>query len=285
MLKRISPDILHANGSRAAFYAGILGKLLGIPVLFHCRVGKLDTRLDRWLARLVDGVIANSRNTAVRFSTWPWLKVSVIYNGLDVSASKPVCENSKPFGAKQVLLMVARVSRWKRHDIALDVFDRLSREMSDLHLVCAGDKEAEDVAWWNELQRRTQSMSGFDRIHWLGMVDQAALEVWYAAADVLVLPSDSEPFGRVLVEAMGMGVPVVAFDVGGVPEVVEHGEQGMLVPAGDISAMSNAVTALLKDDALRKQMGEAGVKRASVFSIGAHVERVTTLYREMLHAS
>ncbi|GMR00094.1 MAG: glycosyltransferase [Zetaproteobacteria bacterium] len=285
LISDIRPDVLHANNSRAAFYAGLIGKMMHVPVLFHCRVTEPDARLDRWLVRLVDGVIANSHATADRFSAWPGLKVWTVHNGVDVSMWHPVskCKSEKPFGAEQMILVVARVSRWKRHDIALDVFEHLSETMPGLHLVCVGGKEATDVAWWDALQQRTSDLRNGDRVHWVGGVDHAALENWYATADVMVLPSDDEPFGRVLVEAMAMGVSIVAFDGGGVPEVVQHGKQGALLPHGDVDGMTAAVAKLLGDTEMRAAMGNAGRKRAKKFSVQAHVESMCRLYQELLH--
>lgn len=283
VLVDIKPDLLHVNNSRPAFYAGLVGRMLHVPVVFHCRVAVTDPRLDSWLARLVNGVIANSRATMARFSAWPSLRSWTVHNGVDMSAWHLTGgrENEKPFGAEQVMLVVARVSRWKRHGVALDVFERLSKTMPGLHLVCVGGKDPMDVAWWNTLQQRTSEMRNGDRTHWIGEVDHAALEAWYAAADVLVLPSDDEPFGRVLVEAMAMSVPVVAFDGGGVPEVVQHGKQGLLVRAGDEEGMSLAVRELLGHASLRVEMGEAGQRRARDFSIRNHVARICKIYEEI----
>jgi len=70
LISDIRPDVLHTNNSRASFYGGLIGRMMHVPTLFHCRVAKSDTRLDSWLVRLVDGAIANSGATAKRFSTF-----------------------------------------------------------------------------------------------------------------------------------------------------------------------------------------------------------------------
>ncbi len=278
LLRGIRPDILHANNSRAAFYAGLAGRMLGAPMLFHCRVNRPDRRLDGMIVRMASGVIANSRATAERFAAWRGrLPVWVVHNGVDVGWLEEA--GGAPPVTGRVLLMVARVSRLKRHDLALEVFKRLVDRARDLHLALAGGKDDEE--WWNALQRKSRALPAADRVHWLGDTPPRELARWYKAADVVMLPSDDESFGRVLVEAMAAGVPPVAFATGGVPEVVGHGKQGLLVPPGDVDAMTDAVARLLADDDLRRRMGEAGRARAREFSVARHVERICGIYREV----
>ncbi len=280
LLRGLRPDILHANNSRAAFHAGMAGRMDGIPMLFHCRINTPDPRLDWMLVRLACGVIANSRSTAGRFAGWKSLRTWVVHNGLDLSfLEQGETSSGNPFDAGHVILMVARFSRWKRHDLALEVFERVARRFGDAHLVLVGEADEED--WLLELRRRQQRMDCRERVHRIGGVGHKDLAKWYAAADVLLLPSDDEPFGRVLVEAMAAGVPPVAFAGGGVPEVVEDGVQGLLIAPGDVDAMAEAVMRLLGDDALRARMGEEGRLRARAFTIERHVERICGIYRQV----
>ncbi len=281
LLQEIRPDILHANSSRAAFYAGMAGRMDGIPMLFHCRVNRPDPKLDGLLARLSTGVIANSHSTAKRFAKWKSLRTWVVHNGLDLTfLQQDETFSDKPFGAEYLILMVARVSRWKRHDLALEVFERVGWRFDGAHLALVGEADEED--WMLELKRRQQRMHCRERVHWIGGVEHDDLAKWYAAADVLLLPSDGEPFGRVLVEAMAAGVPSVAFASGGVPEVVENGMQGLLVAPGDVDAMVKAVIRLLDDNALRARMGKAGRRRAQNFTIEHHVAQICEIYRRLV---
>jgi len=281
LLVKIKPDVLHANNSRAAFYAGLAGKITGTPMLFHCRIPERDPRLDRWLVRLAVGVIVNSRATAERFAGCSDMKLWTVLNGVDVSVWRMPQQDKKPFHADQIMLIAARVSRCKRHDIGLDVFNQLADKFPGLHLVCAGGVHPMDRAWWNEMQQRTRDSGKENRIHWLGDVTQHDLGGWYALADVLLLPSDYESFGRVLVEAMAAGVTPIAFAVGGVPEVVQHGKQGILVPQGDVDGMAAAVAKLFGDAEMCAAMGEAGRLRAREFSVARHVEKICAVYAEL----
>lgn len=104
-----------------------------------------------------------------------------------------------------------------------------------------------------------------------------------ATSDVFVMPSLGEHFGRVLVEAMAMGKPVVATDAGGTPEIVLDGETGLLVPPGQPEPLAGAVLALLNDAARAGRLGTAGRCRAHAdFSLARHAAAVQALYDELL---
>jgi glycosyltransferase involved in cell wall biosynthesis len=103
--------------------------------------------------------------------------------------------------------------------------------------------------------------------------------------DLLVLPSLSEGLPMVALEAMAHGIAVVGTRVGGVPEVIEDGLSGLLVPSADAGALARAIVTLLRDQALRQAMGEAGRKRVKCwFSVAARAERVLSVYEEARRA-
>ena len=108
-----------------------------------------------------------------------------------------------------------------------------------------------------------------------------------AALDVLVhCPTAPEPFGRAVAEAMGAGRPVVAANDGGVPELVEEGRTGLLVPPGDVAAFAAAVRRLLEDTGLRQRFGSAARQRAeAMFAVDAHAARVLEHYAPLTPSS
>jgi len=277
-LRRERPDVVHANNSRAAFYAGLASLGLRIPVLFHCRVPERDPVMDRLLRLLVDAVIANSHATARRFAGWPGHQLHTIYNGLDVPSVKP-CD-SPPFGAKQVVLVVGRLSDVKRQHRLVERFPEICAGHQDLHLLLAGGSDPFDPAYTEQVKALIAQSPCAGQMHWLG--DVADIGALYGCASVVVLPSRFESFGRVLVEAMAARVPVVAFRNGGIPEVVEDGKQGILLEEGDWNGMVAAVRRLLADAAMRQSMGESGELRAKEFSLQQHVEHVMQVYGEVV---
>jgi glycosyltransferase involved in cell wall biosynthesis len=103
-----------------------------------------------------------------------------------------------------------------------------------------------------------------------------------AGLDVLWHPATSEGLGTAVIDAMALGIPPVAFSVGGLPELIIDGECGILVPPGDVSAFAEAATRLVRDPALRKQLGSAGPARASKFSVEQMADGTAKTYATVL---
>jgi L-malate glycosyltransferase len=276
------PHLIYANGSRAALYSSLTGRILGIPVVWHCRIAVPDIYLDPFISRSSLLIVANSRATASRFRPNVSYKVRVVYNGVDlrwlnrndVSPLQLVKDDWR------VILVVARVSRWKRHDLALHAFERLGQVEPKAHLVCLGARDSLDPGWWDQLQVMTRESLFSERIHWVGQVED--IRPWLRSASLLLLTSDNEPFGRVLVEAMASGVPVIATRSGGVPEIVREGLDGLLAAPGSVHEISECILRLLTDETLRSRISESGRKRAEEFSLEAHVNRMVDVFEEAL---
>jgi glycosyltransferase involved in cell wall biosynthesis len=280
--RKVQPDLIYANGSRAAFYGGIAGRFTRIPVIWHCRVADPDPRLDFLLGRLSNEIIVNSKFASHRFSKSFFRKVELAYNGVDTEWLKNT-DVEKPSLIKEkwkTVLMVARLSRSKRHDLALLAFEDLARSDPQLHLVCLGSKDPKDPGWWDYLQDRTSQSPFGNRIHWVGQCDD--VRPWYRASVLLILPTDTESFGRVLIEAMACGVPVVAASSGGIPELVRHGTDGLLITPGAADELAASMHAILNDDALRESMINSSQKRAEDFSLGLHVARMTRIFEDII---
>ena len=150
--------------------------------------------------------------------------------------------------------------------------------MPGVHWVLVGDGELR-----GELEGQRRSLGMEAQVHFPGWRED--IPDVLALCDLFVLPSLGEHFGRVLIEAMAMARAVVATDAGGVPEIVLHGETGLLVPPAQPKALAEAVLALLEDPGRAARLGAAGRRRAETeFSLSRHVEAVEALYQELLGA-
>ncbi len=281
LCRKRRPALIYANGSRAALYGGILGRLRKLPVVWHCRITDRDLCLDHLLAKLSTRIVANSKSTARRFNQNFQTKIRIVYNGIDLkwfgnnSVKKPELADND----RRIVLLVARASKMKRHDLAISAFEQVADSEPDLHLVCIGGRDHSEPGWWSYLQQRTRASKVARRIHWLGTEND--VRPWYHAADILLFPCENESFGRVLVEAMACGLPVVAARSGAVPEIVRDGQDGFLVTPGEDKELAAAVGRILSDDSLRRSLGHAARKRARIFDMESHVKNMLSVFDEV----
>ncbi|MFH1674150.1 MAG: glycosyltransferase family 4 protein [Pseudomonadota bacterium] len=280
--RKTQPLLIHANGSRAALYACLSKPFHGLPVVWHCRISESDPHLDFLLERLSDRIVANSQATSDRFAPCVQPKVRVVYNGVDIEwlKDRTIKKPGRIQDDWKVLLTVARVSRMKNHDIVLSAFEHVAASDPKLHLVCLGSRDASEPEWWETLQMRTLRSPFSKRIHWVDHVED--VRPWYEAAHISVLASVNESFGRVLIEAMACGVPVVATQSGGVPEIIRHGKDGLLVVPGKVDKMAEAMAKILTDEPLRERLVRSARKRANFFSLDAHVANMVKVFEDTI---
>jgi glycosyltransferase involved in cell wall biosynthesis len=181
-----------------------------------------------------------------------------------------------------VILLPARVIREKGQ---LDLVRAVaSLRHSGLHCSIAFAGRVDSSAFVTELRRAIADAGLTESVHFLGNLTVEELRDWYAASAVVAFPTyHHEGLGRVIVEAQAMGVPVVAYATGGVPEGIDSGRTGYLLATGDVAGMSARLGELLAAPALRKTMGENGVKAAEEkFSLAALADRHEQFYRRVL---
>jgi glycosyltransferase involved in cell wall biosynthesis len=278
LFRRYCPALVYVNGPRAAFYGGIIGRILEIPVIWHCRIVERDIYLDPLLCRLSTLIIANSQATAKRFNPHFKSKVKTVYNGIDSVwlQDETVQKPNLIQPDWKVMLVAARISKSKRHDLALSAFEKIAISNPKLHLVCVGAKDRLDPGLHDYLIMKAGQSQFSDRIHWIGQADD--MRPWYKSADILLFPAENEAFGRVLVEAMACGVPVVATRSGGVPEIVRDGIDGILVSPGNVDELFLAALRILENESFRIQLSEAAKKRAESFSLKLHIENMVEIF-------
>jgi glycosyltransferase involved in cell wall biosynthesis len=168
----------------------------------------------------------------------------------------------------------------KRHDVILSAFEQVAKYDSNVSLVCVGTRDECQPDWWDHLQEMTRQSLFANRIHWVGKVED--VRRWYRRAYISVLVSENESFGRVLVEAMACGAPVVAAESGGITEIIRHQRDGLLVPPGDVEKLQTVLTSLLGDQLIRDRYAESALKRAENFSLDRHVARMVEVFEDTI---
>jgi L-malate glycosyltransferase len=204
--------------------------------------------------------------------------ISCIYNFVDTDTFRPLPPNNvrqcfaKP--GEKVLLHISNFRKVKRIGDVIRIFERV-QEKIPCRLVLIG--EGPELSPAREL---VNTLHLQDKVKFFGKQDEVA--PLFAAADVFLLPSAKESFGLVALEAMACGIPVIGSTIGGIPEVVIHGETGFLSPVGDIEDMARHVMTLLQDDEQYEKMSIAArVRSQKRFHIRDKVGEYETLYRQL----
>jgi glycosyltransferase involved in cell wall biosynthesis len=169
---------------------------------------------------------------------------------------------------------LCRLEAIKGVEELLDAFLAVAPRRPRAHLMIAGDGPLRAM-----LLERIAAHPAGTRAHLSR--DWVAAEELLPALDLFVLASRNEGMGRALVEAMAIGVPVVATAVGGVPDLLAGGAAGLLVPPGDVPALASALASLLDDPAGRQALGRAGRARAVGYGAGRMVRRLLDIYKEV----
>jgi len=284
-------DIVHSNSQKAHFIAALAASWSGTPLVWHARDIFSDRRISA-MADVVAGafsetVIAISEAVAEQFRI-ARPRVRVVYNGIDVTgfarrvdAADAAAVREKlgaPPGAG-LIVNVGQLSRWKGQDVFLRVAGALAKERQDLRFAVVGDPMFGENGYGAFLRKLAADLGVSSRVTFAGAVEDVS-EVFAAADIMLHTPVEPEPFGRVIVEAMAAGVPVVAARCGGIPEIVNDGVDGVLFPPRDVGAAAAAVRKLVDDSRRTEELAEAGRRRAKDFDIYRTVGTVEEIYEE-----
>ena len=235
----------------------------------------------RWTLRHAGALTAiteDCRQHALRAGA-PAEHIRLVFNGTDLRRFSPEANGSSSDSRYGSHMIFACRQLFPRKGIRflLEAAAALKPQFPDLKVVLAGDGFERP-----ELARLATELGIASDVTFLGWVPNAELPQYYRAAAVSVIPSLEEGFGIPAAEAMGCEVAVVASDAGGLPEVVENGVTGLVVPRGDAQALAHAIGSLLADPQRRRRMGQAGRERAlRLFDWDRSAEQFEEIYREI----
>jgi len=283
--------ILHAHCFDPTLLGLVAARASGLPFMFtrhhsdhHIRLGKRGhVWIDGWCARHADHVIAVSaatRRIMIDVEHVPAERISVVQNGIEALAvprteDVALLRRELALESRPVCLVLARLHEEKGHLVLFEAIPRVLESVRDVLFLLAGDgphrARFEDAV-------RQKGLGG--AVRFLGRRDD--VPELLAVASLLVLPSLAESFGFVLVEAMSVGVPVVASATGGVAEIVEDGGNGLLVPPGQPIPLAEAILALLRNPDRRRSLGAAGRARARHFTAQAMVRGYEETYERLM---
>jgi len=306
LVRAFGPDVIHAHSLKAALCCR-LAALRHRPAVRVTQWPSITHLHSPWLAwpdlrtmHRDDVVVGSCQAIAERYRAMGAPAVAVSYYGCDVHRLDPKTPGTafrREFGLADrtpTVGMVARIqsSRLrafreigvKGHEVFLDAAPLILREVPAAQLFVVGDSIIGDESYRRSLEARAAALQVADRVHFTGWRSDIAAVM--AGLDVAVNPSIEESACGTMVEALLMRRGVVASDVGGLPDTVQHGKTGLLVPPANPAALAAAVTELLADPARRLAMGSRGREHClRRFDIDATVAQVEDIYADALRGS
>ncbi len=281
------PALIHLNNSpQVGLAAIVVARMLGIPVVSHLRttrgLSRLEKRLMPGIRRLI--VLSQPMAHLCRAEGLTDAKFCVIPDGVEISESQAtsrlMAREALGLDAEgPVIGIVGRLIPFKGHEDFFRAGALLAKRHPGLRFVVAGGFVPETNGFEQRLHRLVDSLGLTSSVRWLGW--RTHTEEVYAALDVLTMPSQvAEGLPSTILEAMASGIPVVASDIGGIPDVVAHGSTGFLVPPKDPHRLAEAVGMLLSQPTLRQSFAHAALERVRQFDIQITVKRLESLYEE-----
>ena len=285
VIQQIKPDVVHVHSRRGAdFWGGLAAKHCGVPSVISRRVDNPEPRwLTRWKYGLYDQVITISEGIRQVLLS-QGLASDHVVTVRSALADDATCECDKVlfnqrFGFKHdvfVIGVVAQLIERKGHLYLLKALPDLLKSYPNIQVVFFGKGK-----YRHTLESHVNELGLQECVQFAGFCDD--MPELFGCLDLLVHPALMEGLGVSLLQASQQGVPIVASAVGGIPEAVEEGVNGLLVPAKDTLALQNAIEKLLQSPELRQQLSENGQQlMKEKFSVLKMVEGNYLVYREIL---
>ncbi|MCB9478276.1 MAG: glycosyltransferase family 4 protein [Deltaproteobacteria bacterium] len=247
--------------------AWLFSKLTGVTTIayvFHIEDSeRVRNRVLSFVCRRCDGVVVTSRFSRAQVAASLGLseeKIDVTYGGVTHFSAKTMAKSTAKrrigLPGKTVLGFIGALSERKNPGYALEVFAELHRRNPNRHLMMVGPDPEPDGRMIARLRKRARQLGIEDAVTFTGRVESARKAVILQAMDLFLFPSLLEGFGLAVVEAMALGVPAVVSDRGSLPEVVDHGENGLVLPLEDREKFTDEVDALLHDQTRLMRYGK-----------------------------
>lgn len=300
LARRLRVDIVHANSIRASLVVGLASRFGHHPAVGHLRDRLPPAAASRATLRLIattcSHIIANSQYTLGALEEAGVRgPASVIHNPVDLelfralpTPQRAAARNGLGLEPSTFALgVVGQITPWKGQDMALRALSTLAQRHPQLRLLVVGEAKflarstrLDNRAYLDELHDLARGRRLAGRVDFLG--ERGDTPAIMSALDALVVPSHGEPFGRVVVEAMAAGTPVVASASAGPAKIIEDGVTGLLAAEDDVGAWAKAIERLVTDERTRRELVNRGRVRSTHFSISAHAEKVLAVYRKVL---
>jgi glycosyltransferase involved in cell wall biosynthesis len=291
-VQKFQPDLVHCNDLPTHQFVSSVAGSLGLPRVCHHRFIYNGKCID-WLNRQGAEIHLFVSNYLKDLLSGESAKLAseprqVLYDGLPMGSVRSDSDRRQArdkLGIAQesrLVLFAGQVIERKGVKELLDAWKKIDSEKYRSSLVLIGDDIQNNGAY----RKQMQSYASSEGIQATFMGFQNNVPEWLQAADIAVVPSREEPLGNATLEAMATGLPVVGTLTGGIPEMIEEEQTGLLVQVNDPDRLANALNRLLEDPELAQKLGQAGrIRCERIFSIATHTDAMIEVFQDLLHSN
>ncbi len=279
-------NLVHVNGI-AGLPIVLKAHSANIPLVWHAHSSLIEPLLGP--LEFADVVVAVSNAQRREIQRWdiPAERIKVIHNGIDLQAFSPTSYSSsrirKTMGlhpSSKVICMISRIEESKKIDVMLSALPEILNKYQDTTLFIAGEVFPTCFGYFDRLRDMTSRLGLGQHVRFLNFVED--VRTLYAMADVLVLCREDEPLATCILEALAMGLPVVAPNSWGCPEMITDGQEGVLFDPGNVTGLAKAVLTLFDDATLHSRCSMLARERAKVFDLGMFVRGVQDVFEDAI---
>lgn len=281
-------DIVHTNSTEVGIIGRFAAAAAGVPHIVHTVHGipfaddrsrflnRFVLSCERLAARYTDRIVTNADVMAEEYlerGIGSQEQYTTIYSGIHLDKFQDASPATDLPGERPRVMMIGRLAEGKGHEVLLEAAESLRDRETTICIVGDGplyDSVAEQIS--SRGLSNTVFLTGYRE-------DVPSI---LAASDIFVLPSFREGTPRVIIEAMASGLPVIATDIAGIPEQIQDGKSGYLIPPGDAAELAIRLKDLLSNIERREQMGSRGSELSKKFAVGTMREETERLYRELI---
>lgn len=294
-IRNEKPDILHINSSKAGGLGACIGRLAGVPKIIFTAHGwafneerpvwqRAFIKVLHWITVLLAHTTITVSDTARMQMNLPFTKARMvtIHNGRAPSHlfAREVAREFFmhtlpaliPYMHDFWSVTIAELHPIKQHKVIIHALHEVVKTSPNVRHIIIGAGELR-----GELQALVHSLHLDEHVFFAGHIHEASQ--YLSAFDAFVLASKSEGLAYVVIEACVAGLPIIASDVGGIPEIITHEVSGLLVPSGDVATLSTAMHQVARDEALRRRLGENAALRSKDFTFDNMLRETLTVYK------
>lgn len=291
-LKRGNPRFIYCNSIQSSHWGSPLGFLLGKPVIVHFRDWNVGLG-SRFILRLFPSyfAIANSKAVRRKMLEENYMKENkslTVYNAVDTSEFFPGDKYNSfrkryKFSRDDFLIgIVGRIDVWKGHLDLIEAVNLLKSVVENVRVVVVGDDSwTKDTRFITKLKDKINKLGLQDKVTFTGF--QKDIPMVLRSLDLVIIPSKNEPFGRLAIESMATGIPVVGTNGGGLPELIEDKKTGLLFREGDVKGLAEKIISVYNNKDLSHALVQRGfIKVNKEFGQSVYVEQLQKVFNLVL---